>query len=270
MVSPKFFYSLVLVLGLFIFLTVVDQLLSPDGSWDENMFDAPYPVCQVSEKKPISSRLILYTTVIGKKYDLERISENRVAYSDLISGSGNSVDVCIQPKSQLKAYHTWMKIIDYSYLAERSDYVWFLDADAYLMSNRSVFDLIFSLPARCDLIIAIDCSGINAGSFIVRNSPWTVKFMKRVLQERNNPLIEKFWYCCEQSVIAFLQDAPDVKDHVCYVNQSEINAYPETFFYKWFCPAQYWQEGNLVLHSPGLGPNFLHWWMKRSGLKELN
>lgn len=74
----------------------------------------------------------------------------------------------------------WQKFLLAKAAMEHScpEYVWLLDSDAYIMnlkqSVQKALKEVFDLPPdeRPDVIVAKDCNGLNAGSLLLRNTPW--------------------------------------------------------------------------------------------------
>jgi hypothetical protein len=209
--------------------------------------------------------LTIYTVLVGSHLDKERIIMNRQRYSSIFH-KDQVVKLFFQLQTK-EQYASWTKVFDYERLAASADYIWFLDADAYIMSNKSVFDVI---PDGCDLIIDADQNGVNAGSFILRSSAWSLEFMGRVYALRNDTSIPNIATWWENAVFHHL--VKEIKDHLCVVSQKELNAYPETDAYKAGLSESkrpyFWKEGDLVIHSPGLGANYLSSFFARNNMTE--
>ena len=138
------------------------------------------------------------------------------------------------------------------------------------MADKNIFDVIdrYSKEKDCDLYFAADPNGLNGGSFIVRTSPWSEKFMQRVYSLRNDATIPHISYWWEQAV--FHKLLPEIQDHVCMASQKEINAYPEIPQYGGFRGRmRFWEKGDLVIHSPGHGFQTLVEYMARAGVREV-
>jgi hypothetical protein len=102
-----------------------------------------------------------------------------------------------------------------------------------------------------DFFICKDYNGINAGSFIVRNSGWLVGFLDWLLRCRG---IDKIH--CEQDAIAYYMRLFPNDEKIKILPHPSINSY----LYENYpdIPQQthergQWQPTDFILHLPGLG-----------------
>lgn len=108
-----------------------------------------------------------------------------------------------------------------------------------------------------DFIIAVDCLNINNDSFLVRNAPTSITWLKHVVSLRDNYTNSK-WY--DQS--AMIDTIDMMGDRIKIVPQREINSYDY-----WQYPQDYqphidkkdilgndgqWQPGDFLIQWPGL------------------
>jgi mannan polymerase II complex MNN10 subunit len=136
---------------------------------------------------------------------------------------------------------------------------WMLDADALIMNHTiSVIDAVLDEAARLfkegdpdkkrvpDFILSKDCNAHNTGSFILRNSPWSMEFLDRVwnYNQTGVPYIDGWW---ENAVIHHMMEKESdyMNAHTQIVPQKLLNAYNSDCGYKY-------QPGDFVLHFPGL------------------
>lgn len=58
------------------------------------------------------------------------------------------------------------------------DWVFYLDADAWITNPAIQLESILPRQITTDLIVTEDATGANAGSWIIRNSDWSRQFLK--------------------------------------------------------------------------------------------
>jgi hypothetical protein len=221
---------------------------------------------------PIKTEMVLYTMATGAQYDIDSIRTNRLNYAKVFDGGRVDVIVKREVSKSTNDHPSWSKIHDYFDLEEKYEYIWYLDADAFIMSTKSIFDLIDENRRRkdCDIVIAADSNGVNGGSFVVKTTDWSRDFMTNVLQARLNKsihMIDTWW---EQAAMIWLIDNQMLHDHVCIVPQSELNAYPENLLYTQHLKTYtIWQKGMLVIHAPAFGYHHLVNYLKQRGFRPL-
>lgn len=210
------------------------------------------------QRKPIALYLLLTTNANG--YDVDRIAKNRHNYAALHPNIKVFWQSQVDPNT---TFVPWQKVKDYKRLKDNHDWIWYLDADAFIMSNRSLDDL---LDTKANIIVSRDCNNLNTGSFFLRPSAWTDAFVEHWLSLENDisiPAAEVWW---EQA--AFIQMVEknwgDVfnGNNMKLVHQSLINSYPPG------CGAEY-KPGDLVVHGAGRGKSFLGAWVNENGFKEV-
>jgi mannan polymerase II complex MNN10 subunit len=202
-------------------------------------------------------KVVVYTLCIGsggKSYDCERIKRNRDNYAKAVGQSSfiqSKRDSIIQDIA-------WQKVTDFKSVAKGYDWVWILDADALIMNKRiSVASLIQSVQdiysREIDIIISKDCFDFNSGSFFMRNSDWTDKFIDRWISHSSNKSIPRIDIWWEQAVLIEMikNNEMDVNKHLAVVQQSMLNSYANEG-----CGASY-KPGDLAVHNPGRGYNDL-------------
>ncbi len=100
-----------------------------------------------------------------------------------------------------------------------------------------------------DVILTKDCNGINAGSVIWRNSPWTHAFLQDIYNTHNDSSINAIEHWWEQAgIIHLLQTNPADKMHIRFVPARSLNAWPLAGV---TCQHQVYQPGDFVIHFPG-------------------
>jgi hypothetical protein len=133
------------------------------------------------------------------------------------------------------------------------DIAWVLGVDTIIMNHNVKIEN--RMPRGFDLAIAKDCNDINADSFLIRNCPWSVQFLKEVLSVEEEYMKTQF---VEQAAIADAIEKPHNKEHVKVVPQRYLNSYlyadglnPE-WGHKWVDHAGKFGRGDWIIHLPGL------------------
>lgn len=104
-----------------------------------------------------------------------------------------------------------------------------------------------------DLFICKDFNGINSGTFLVRKSEWSQKFLDYIMSKKGTEGI----YGEQDAIVAYMNEFPN-DEKIKILPHPSINSYlyenyPEI-------PMQtheqgQWERGNFLLHLPGLGMN---------------
>jgi hypothetical protein len=123
------------------------------------------------------------------------------------------------------------------------DFIWVLDLDT-LITNPAIPFHSFT-DNEHDIFITNDVHGINAGSWIVRNTDASCKFIRTVIENFDAPE--------EQTVMKRYLDMVKVK----YLPHPSINSYKYELYegdeYKGIThEGGQWQPGDLLFHMPGL------------------
>lgn len=137
------------------------------------------------------------------------------------------------------------------------DWFWWVGCDT-LVTNMQI-----SLEDRVDnnyhFIIATDCNGINADSFLIRNSPQGKEYISMILSKYEQ-YKDHGWL--EQQVIIDTLDQN--RDIIKIVPQRDLNAYnyslyPECQPFDKNGNDGNWQNGDLLIHWPGTSlPHRIH------------
>ena len=125
------------------------------------------------------------------------------------------------------------------------DCLWCLDTDA-IITNQSI-RIAEAVSPRRDLTISVDRLGINAGSYFLRNTPWSFWMLQKVLD-----LEPHFRHAIHRDQTAMWMTLPAEHEHVEFVNQRVCNSYLHGLYDVPANPAGEWAEGDFVLHLPGL------------------
>jgi hypothetical protein len=218
---------------------------------------------------PSPLKIAIYTLLVGehieKEYEVDRIIANRERYVK----KWNDVHF-IQRKLDNVRFPVWQKVYDAEKLIKEYDWIWLLDADAYIMNaDISLHDLLGNYEEESDheshLIIANDCNGFNAGSFFIHKSAWTEEFIKKWKELEYNDHFPNADIWKEQAALVHLYqtNVNNAQNHVLVVPQQDINAYAGDY-----CGYGY-QPGDFVVHSPGMGYNGVKSFLRDNKYKEV-
>lgn len=129
----------------------------------------------------------------------------------------------------------WDKFVIIKAVMQHScaEWLWVLDSDAFIMNlGVDLKKIITAAVAQHtstsvpDVIIAKDCNGINAGSFLVRNAPWTWQHLSDAWAANNASEIEEVVNLREQAALKhMIHSISGVAAHYAFVPQASINAY---------------------------------------------
>lgn len=128
-----------------------------------------------------------------------------------------------------------------------ADLYWLLDADA-IITNQNIKVENF-VEEGFDLFLCEDFNGINCGSFIIRDSEWSRKFIYYILLKRGVVGMH-----CEQDAIkSYMEEFPN-DEKIKILTHPSINSY-DYCLYPEIPPQTHeqgqWQPGDFVLHLPG-------------------
>ncbi|RIA81909.1 Glycosyltransferase Family 34 protein [Glomus cerebriforme] len=110
-----------------------------------------------------------------------------------------------------------------------SDWLWWIDSNIFIsnpsisLSSNILRDVKFPEYANKEMIIGYDCHGLNAASFLIRNSLWSRKFLETVY---NSKLFKDFEdeEIAMQVLIDF--EAIEVGSKIIFVPLRTLNALP--------------------------------------------
>ncbi len=121
-----------------------------------------------------------------------------------------------------------------------TDWLWFMGADT-IITNMTI-DIRTMCQDKHDFIIGVDINGINNDSFLLKNTKPARDFLRRVLCRRDHPN--------DQS--AMFDEKDVLKTQL--VSQRYFNSFKYDEYHYGEYPDGNWQEGDFVLHLPGM-PN---------------
>lgn len=134
------------------------------------------------------------------------------------------------------------------------DYVWWTGCDSLITNFNINISKVIEFAAGAHFIIATDVNGINADSFIVKNSAEGHVFLNLISSFEPQ---YKHHHWMEQQVIIDLY--PQMTNIVKLVPQRLINSYDYKLYPQHPDPSDklgtngQWEYGDLLIHWPGLG-----------------
>lgn len=138
----------------------------------------------------------------------------------------------------------WAKIQWIHQILGDHEWIWWSDADTVLRTYQydleGVIEIACAGKRHCDMLATKDFNGFNAGSFLLRRSPWTFQMLEHVLRQYDGP--KKIFN--EQSYMTDFFEATkdELEPHVVFIDQELINAYSGQ---------SYENPKSLLLHFPG-------------------
>ena len=146
---------------------------------------------------------------------------------------------------------SWSKIpfvLDVLSKSEDNELVFWSDADVYMTNmNLRLEDHVFPLlPSSKDFLLSVDaCGHINAGNFVIRNTPWAKDFLKRVYQETD--LLYHIWWDTAATIKVLEENPSDLAKTEITREHKKFNAYIQGL------PNEpLWTPGDLLIHFAGI------------------
>eukprot|EP00439_Symbiodinium_sp_Y106_P064120 s1299_g10.t1 len=139
------------------------------------------------------------------------------------------------------------------------DWIFFIDCDAFFTDfATSISDLINTYAQGpgpgsdiAHFLVAEDPGGINTGVFLIRNSPWSLRFLERVASSTFTVAWDQsmfFWHMVRGAMEMGLEDF-SYPTEVRLVHQAHFNAFVPPASVDWM--AHEWQPSNFVRHFAG-------------------
>jgi hypothetical protein len=149
---------------------------------------------------------------------------------------------------------SWSKIISILNLFEQGhEWVWSLDRDTIIANpNIEVEKLLRLIDKKYSLVMSIDCNTINAGSFFIRKSNWTIDFLNKVFNTYGNEVsTTDVWYENKALYLFHKRNESGMLNKIYLVPQWSINIYPSE---NQGCRVngRYYEHGDFVIHFAGL------------------
>jgi hypothetical protein len=135
------------------------------------------------------------------------------------------------------------------------DIVLVLDLDTLITNHNTRIESF--VDEIHDFFICQDVNGINAGAFIIKNTNWSINFLRLVLSKQNE-------YECEQNIFEAFAKLLCNNSKIKILEHPSINS----LFYSEYAPTWGiivgsmsekpahkegdWQKGDFILHLPGI------------------
>lgn len=97
---------------------------------------------------------------------------------------------------------SWNKLLAIQQELHKYDWIFWVDADALILNHHTRLEsFIESNSPEKEIIFSSEVTGLCAGVFLIKNTPWTAEFIKTVLFLGDEPEIHRLY---EQSTIRTL------------------------------------------------------------------
>ncbi|KAK9767956.1 hypothetical protein K7432_001771 [Basidiobolus ranarum] len=159
----------------------------------------------------------------------------------------------IYDKSRGPAWGKILSLRKYMRTYPSIKWFWWIDVDTVLMDptlaleDHVLVNLTKPEYSGKDMVISYDCNGLNAGSFFIRNTPWSQDFLALVYEPQYST---RFGYAEQGTMQHLYETSPEIAEHFYFVPQNLINAFPNEA-----CGDQdsihAYKEGNLIIHFAG-------------------
>ena len=126
--------------------------------------------------------------------------------------------------------------------------LWLSDADVYITNMEKTVEeqMVPLLPAEKDLLMSLDaCGHINSGNILMRNTPWTRDYWKRVFEQED--CIYHIWW--ENAAMIKLMELNESDRRKIEVSKQHkrFNAYLMGFEGE-----PLWEQGDFLVHFAGV------------------
>ena len=147
---------------------------------------------------------------------------------------------------------------------EKYEWILWLDNDTLITNfNKKIEEII---DENYHFIITYDYAQLNAGVFLVRNSPQGKAYIKHLKQKMYELAPKNPWlFGEEQYALVNTYKDEEFKDIIKIISQKIMNAYPYTDVYghkdgylDLFGVNGNWEQGDFIIHIPGFGPDLYH------------
>lgn len=146
-------------------------------------------------------------------------------------------------------YYSWQRIeytLDYFKSHPECEALFTLNIQNLIMNhNRRIEEF---MDDKHDFFVTFDINGLNAGSYIIKNTPWGNKWMQFILDSR--PQYDSHcWH--EQFGISCNWEKPEWKPKIKILEHPSINSYDYTLYNKPESTLGHFRPGDFVLSLPG-------------------
>ena len=130
-----------------------------------------------------------------------------------------------------------------------NDWIWMVDSDTYITNMNIELNRLTSYATQHNyhMIINKDCSNINAGYILFRNSHLSIQFINDVWNSLGKEVdVKDEWR--EQRGIIILANRTEYRDYILWVPQTSLNSYPK----ETTCQLdREWRVGDFLIHFAG-------------------
>lgn len=121
---------------------------------------------------------------------------------------------------------SWEKIPGALRALSKFDIVWVLDLDAIIMDGNFTVRDVMQGDTKRNVFTAEDCNGITSGSFILRNSTWTIKYLQALWYYRHQEKKSEFEE--QYAMMSFYeQNLLNSMENYRLVSQESLNMHPK-------------------------------------------
>lgn len=121
---------------------------------------------------------------------------------------------------------SWEKIPGALRALSKYDIVWILDIDAIIMDGKFTVSNVLKGDLKRSVFVSEDCNGLTSGSFVLRNSTWTIKFLQALWLYRNQEKRSEFEE--QYAIMTFYeQNLLDTRQNIRIVSQELLNMHPK-------------------------------------------
>ena len=132
--------------------------------------------------------------------------------------------------------------------SDSPDIIWSLNLPSVITNMTK--PVMEGLKEDADFWISKDCHDINAGSYLVRKSEWSKRWLEFIVSEEPEYRAD-CW--AEQRVVIHNHDKPEWKTRISIEHQRLLNSYNYLLYSPWnSCTVGDWRPGDLVLSFPGM------------------
>ncbi len=128
-----------------------------------------------------------------------------------------------------------------------TDYVWVLNIHTMIMNFNTRVEQF--LDEQHDFYISKDVNNINAGSFIIKKTDWSKKWLDFILSKESSHK-NHCWF--EQKIMIDNWQNQEFKDKIKILEHPSINSYFYDLYNHTPSTPGNFNKGDFVLHLPGL------------------
>ncbi|KAK9720527.1 hypothetical protein K7432_004107 [Basidiobolus ranarum] len=244
----------VLVVSVFISLIFLTFLLHntyrPQFGLADEQVVAPDEVGIIAKVKPSEIAIVMAYDDKETHY-LPRSRQNKEEYA--IKHGYKFLQDGVYDKSRGPAWGKILTLRKFMKMYPSIKWFWWIDVDTVLMDSTIALEdhVLVNITnpeySHKDMIIAYDCNGFNAGSFFIRNTPWSLDFLAKIYQPQYST---RFGYAEQGAMQHLYETSLEVAEHFYFVPQNTINAFPEEA-----CGDEdgihAFKEGDFIVHLAG-------------------